>query len=326
MKHVLERLVSGTTTDDELVIILDALPIALSWCTLPEGRIKFVNRAFTRIFGYQNGRFETVDQWIDETYVDEADRVDARERWQRLWSEGRSGVTEVEAFEVKVKHASGELIPTMHRGIIMHQFGLAIATFEDLSDRKMAENALRRIAYEDALTGLGNRRMLEERWNAEMELRETSPQSTAIALLMIDLDDFKPINDYYGHAAGDEILKKVAKRLGQSVRYKDTIVRMGGDEFVILLTDLVDQASAEKICQRISEAFVEPFAIQGETVNVGATVGASLYPEHGSDLGKLLHAADQALYRMKRNHVGRWAWFDRSFESANGSMLLAVTG
>lgn len=326
MKRLLERMVSGTRTDDELLIIMDALPIPLFWSTMPEGKVRFVNRAFTKTFGYQNGHFDTVDRWINETYIDATKRLEARERFDAPRIRGKTGMTEIEPFEVQVRHANGKVVPVLHRGIIMHEFGLSIATFEDMSDRKMTENALRLIAYEDALTGLGNRRMLEERWNAEMASRIASAQQGMIALLMIDLDDFKPINDYFGHAAGDEILKMVAKRLRQSVRYGDTIVRMGGDEFTILLTDLDDQAAAEKICQRIADAFAERFVVQGRRVNVGATVGASLYPYHGGDLRTLLHAADQALYGMKRSSARGWAWFDRSFDTAVEPMVLANVG
>lgn len=324
MKHVLARMVSDTQKfDDELLVILDALPIPLSWASLPEGHVRFVNRAFTKTFGYENGRFATVDHWMEETYVDQAEREDARKRWEQLWIADGSGVTEIEAFELQVRHADGETVPVLHRGIVLHDFGLGIATFENLSDQKLAESALRRIAYEDPLTTLGNRRMLQERWNAETRLDDVSPKRQTKALLMIDLDNFKPINDFHGHAAGDEILRSVAKRLRQSVRYDDTVVRMGGDEFAILLTDLEDQADAEKICQRIADAFLEPFVVQGQTVSVGATVGASLYPHHGSDLGTLLHAADQALYRMKRNDEHSWAWFDHSFEKSGVSRSLA---
>jgi diguanylate cyclase (GGDEF)-like protein len=200
---------------------------------------------------------------------------------------------------------------------------LCIATFEDLSTQKLAENAFRRIAYEDPLTGLANRRVLQENWDAEMAKKADRRSPVMAALLMIDLDNFKPVNDYFGHAAGDEILKKVAIRLRQSVRHDDTVVRMGGDEFVILLTDLEDQSVAEKICQRISDAFIAPFMVHGQTIKVGATVGASLYPHHADDLDMLLHAADQALYRMKRNDKDNWAWFDHSLEVANDPQRLA---
>lgn len=324
MKHVFERMVSGThRVDEELLIILDALPIPLSWASLPDGHIRFVNRAFTKAFGYQNGRFPTVDDWIDQTYIDEAERKQARQRWEQLWSLEGSGITEIEPFEIQVRHDDGETVPVLHRGIVLHDFQLCIATFEDLSSQKLAENALRRIAYEDPLTGLANRRVLQEKWDAEVAKKDTRRSPVMAALLMIDLDNFKPVNDYFGHAAGDEILKKVATRLRQSVRYDDTVVRMGGDEFVILLTDLEDQTAAEKICQRISDAFTAPFMVHGQTIKVGATVGASLYPHHADDLDMLLHAADQALYRMKRNDKDNWAWFDRSLEVANDPQLVA---
>ncbi len=324
MKHVFERMVSGThRVDEELLIILDALPIPLSWASLPDGYIRFVNRAFTKAFGYQNGRFATVDDWIDDTYIDEAERKDARQRWEQLWNAEGTGITEIDPFEIQVRHDNGETVPVLHRGIVLHDFKLCIATFEDLSSQKLAENALRRIACEDPLTGLANRRVLQEKWDAEMAKKQTRRSPVMAALLMIDLDNFKPVNDYFGHAAGDEILRKVAIRLRQSVRHDDTVVRMGGDEFVILLTDLEDQSVAEKICQRISDAFIAPFMVHGQTIKVGATVGASLYPHHADDLDMLLHAADQALYRMKRNDKDSWAWFDHTLEVANDPQRLA---
>lgn len=324
MKHILQRMVSGThQPDDEFLLLLDALPIPLSWASFPEGRIRFSNRAFLRTFGYPNGRFDTVEQWFGEVYVNEVESRAACNIWTNSLTPGAVGITEVEAYEVQVRHANGEIIPVLHRGIVMHEFGLVIMIFEDLTNHKLAEHALRRIAYEDALTGLGNRRMLEERWNTEIAQRATFTSQKLIAVLMIDLDKFKQINDCFGHAAGDDVLKSAANRLRQSVRSDDTIVRMGGDEFAILLTDLDCQADADKICQRITDAFDEPFLVNTKKLAVGATVGASLYLHHGNDIETLLSAADQALYRMKREGRHNWAWFDQSFKPANEQLTFA---
>lgn len=324
MKHVLQRMLNGThQPDDEFFLILDALPVPLSWSSFPEGRIRFCNSAFTRIFGYPNGHFETIGQWIDEAYISETDSRTAHRIWANYLVPGGTGITEVEPHEAQIKHANGAPIPVLRRGIVMHEFGLGIAMFEDLTNHKLAEHTLRRIAYEDALTGLGNRRMLIERWNAELLQRVTFSSRKLIAVLMVDLDNFKPINDYFGHAAGDEVLKSAANRLRQSVRSDDTVVRMGGDEFVILLTDLDDRIDAEKICQRITSAFDEKFIISGRAVSVGATVGASLYLHHGDDIETLLGAADQALYHMKREGRRNWAWYEQSFKAANEKLLFA---
>ena len=325
MKNLLKRMASGYAgLDDELLFILDALPIPLSWASLPDRKILFVNRAFTKTFGYTNGNFATVDDWIDQTYINQADRQEARQRWKLIWNSGATGMTEIPPFELQVKHANGKTLAVLHRGIVMHDFDLGIATFEDISSQKLAETSLKRIAYEDPLTGLGNRRALHDRWNAEMAARTSGREPSMMALLMVDLDNFKPINDYFGHATGDEILKKVAARLRQSVRKNDIVVRMGGDEFVILLPGLADQNAADKLCQRIADAFAEPFVAGGEIIDVGATVGAGLYPHHATDLDGLLRAADQALYRMKGSDKSKWDWFDRSFEQQDHTAPLAV--
>lgn len=326
MKNILKRLASGYAgLDDELLFILDALPTPLSWASLPDGKILFVNRAFEKTFGYTKDNFATVDQWIKQTYIDEVKRDEARQRWVLLWNAEATGMTEIKPVELQVKHANGNTVSVLHRGIVMHDFQIAIATFEDISSQKLAEDSLRRIAYEDPLTGLGNRRALLKRWNAETE-DKTPPRQPMMALLMIDLDNFKPINDEYGHSTGDDILKMVATRLRQSVRHNDTVVRIGGDEFVILLSGLEDQHSAEKLCQRISDAFIKPFVVRGESIDVRATVGASLYPHHAPDLDTLLRAADQALYRMKGNNKNSWDWFDRSFEQHAAPMRTAMAG
>lgn len=326
MKDIFARMASGTIRfDDDLIFILDSLPVPLTWASLPDGNMRFVNRAFTKTFGYPNGHFATIDHWVSDTYVDKEERAQAQQKWHELWNADRGGITEVQPLELHIRDINGETIVVLHRGIILHDFKLWIATFEDLSVQKLAENALKRIAYEDPLTGLGNRRVLQERWNDEMAPRDQPARQNLIAILMVDLDNFKPINDYFGHAAGDDVLKMVAIRLRQSVRQNDTVVRMGGDEFAILLTHLESQDAAERICQRISDAFAKPFVIQGEEVDVGATVGASLYPHHAGDLETLLSAADQALYRMKRNNKHSWDWFNRSFEPAQTTQLITTS-
>ncbi|XUY29557.1 diguanylate cyclase domain-containing protein [Agrobacterium sp. rho-8.1] len=325
MKDFFARMANGTTRfDEDLIVILDTLPIPISWASIPDGHIRFVNKAFTRTFGYQNGCFMTVDNWIDETYRDDAEQKQARIRWETLWKSKAAGITEIQEFEINVRHANGSTVSALHRGIVLHEFDLAIAVFEDISAQKLTENVLKRIANEDPLTGLGNRRVLKEKWLELIANKDASRRQPKTALLMVDLDNFKPINDYYGHEAGDDILKMVAKRLRQSVRHNDTIVRMGGDEFVILLPGLRDQVVAERVCQRIATAFQKPFCVRGENVEVGATIGASLYPDHADNLDELLHAADQALYRMKRSQKNSWDWFDPSVRQTVAEQHAAV--
>jgi len=292
----------------DLHIILDALPVPLSWALLPSGEIQFVNRAFKRVFGYGNDSFPTVDEWIHQAYIDDAERQLARERWQSLWKPQASGISEVDAIELRVRCADGSILTVQHRGILLHDIAIGVATFEDISAQKDAEKALHRISFEDPLTGTGNRRALQARW-----LEETSAlagdTTRLLAVLLIDLDDFKPVNDTMGHEIGDAVLKAVAGRLRECIRGNDLLFRIGGDEFVILLPGLSTPSQVEALCQRIGHAFDTPFVGADQPIFLGATIGAALWPQDGADLRELLRQADEALYRLKRKQKGGWEWY-----------------
>lgn len=309
MKELFERAENGKLLSPrELHIILDAVPVPLSWALLPGGEIQFVNRTFKRVFGYGDESFPTVDDWIDRAYVDDAERELARHRWQHLWQPEASGISEVEVIELRVRCADGSVLTVQHRGILLHDIGIGIATFEDISARKQAEEALHRISFEDPLTGTGNRRALQARW-----LDETSSTAAAagrlLAVLLIDLDDFKPVNDAMGHEIGDAVLAAVAGRLRECIRGSDLLFRIGGDEFVILLPDLRAPGQVEALCRRIGHAFDAPFGGADQAIRLGATIGASLWPQDGIDLRELLRQADEALYRLKRTRKGGWEWY-----------------
>ncbi|WCA62340.1 sensor domain-containing diguanylate cyclase (plasmid) [Agrobacterium tumefaciens] len=296
------------TSFRDLHIILDALPVALSWATLSDRSIQFVNRAFIRLFGYDENHFATVDQWIAEAYESQLEQNAARDRWAALWQGRQSGVQEMEPLEIRVRCANGSFRTTQHRGMLLWGIGIAVATFEDISDRKLAEDAVRRIALEDPLTELANRRALQDRWQTEVADRSTD-QPLTMAILLVDLDGFKPVNDQLGHEAGDEILIMVAARLRASVRDTDLVGRVGGDEFMVLLSRLPDAAEAEVICRQILVALAAPFNYQGSNLRIGASLGISLYPQDGQTLQTLMRHADQALYRRKKSGRGGWEWF-----------------
>ncbi len=309
MKELFERAENGQIRSHrDLHIILDALPVCLSWASLPGGEIQFVNRSFKKTFGYPEGHFLTVQQWVDEAYVREADKARARSHWKHLWTTDATGISEVDALEVQVRCADGKIRTVLHRGILVHDIGIGIATFEDISAQKLAEDAMRRIALEDPLTKLANRRALQELWQAET-VNVDSIDGRMVALLLIDLDDFKPVNDRLGHEIGDEVLKMAAVRLRATVRSSDLVSRLGGDEFVALLLNLKDVKPAEMICQRVAEGFRQPFVIHGQPIALGASVGACLYPQQAGNLTELLRHADEALYRVKRGGKGGWQWF-----------------
>ena len=292
----------------DLQIVLDALPTALSWATLENAEIRFFNRAFKTLFGYSDGAFRTVDDWIDTAYIDNRQKMEARSRWEQLWVGQPSGIGEVDVIELDIRCADGTIRTVQHRGILLHDIGIGIATFDDISDRKRAEQALFALANEDPLTGLPNRRVLQERWQETLR-RHISPSSMS-ALLLIDLDGFKPINDQLGHDAGDEVLCIVAERLKASVRESDLICRIGGDEFVVLLGSIATHEIVAQLCWRIEASLNLPVAVAGNTVRVGASIGASLFPRDGTDLRSLIKRADEALYRVKAREKGGWEWFE----------------
>ena len=164
--------------------------------------------------------------------------------------------------------------------------------------------ALEALALTDPLTGLANRRMLAER--VGMALLHARRNKSIMAVVYLDLDGFKVINNTMGHAAGDTMLKMVAERLTATVREEDTVARPGGDEFIISLWMVAGVEDASKVAQKLIEAVSKPYVIDGRAVNVTTSAGVGLYPEHGEDADSLMKSADAALYEAK--HAGKNAF------------------
>ena len=171
-------------------------------------------------------------------------------------------------------------------------------TFVDVTDGKAKEERMETIARSDPLTGVLNRRGFER--DAAYRLRDSADDATG-ALLFIDLNDFKLINDEYGHEIGDQLLTIAAKRLQKSLRSCDIIGRPGGDEFVALVPD-VDSKVAEKLATRLTGSLEQPYLIGDKELDCAASIGLALYPEHANTLTGLLRAADAAMYRAKARY------------------------
>lgn len=167
----------------------------------------------------------------------------------------------------------------------------------DVSDRKKYESQLEYLAFHDPLTGLKNRRLFYHL--VSDKLKKAKRQNEKMAILYIDLDDFKEINDCYGHEAGDLLLQSFAKRLQVSVREKDIVSRVGGDEFIVLLQGITDENQVEKITKRIHHAFQKPYRIKGKNIQITSSIGVSVFPEDGTKGRTLIYHADQALYEAK---------------------------
>ncbi|MCE8025789.1 EAL domain-containing protein [Billgrantia aerodenitrificans] len=261
--------------------------------TDPNNRIEFVNRAFTYMTGY------TAEEAVGKTpEILSSGRHDAafyRQMWDSL---KRSGYWRGEIWN---RRKSGELYLEMltitaitdESGAVTHYAAL----FSDITHMRENEERIRRLAYYDALTGLPNRRLLEDR--LELAIRHAHRNQTRLAVIFVDLDHFKAVNDALGHAFGDELLVMMSERLQMRLREDDTLARLGGDEFLVLLPDLEEVDEVTRIARRLVEAVGEPCVIEGQEFRIGCSLGISLYPDDATTAEALVHNADVAMYRAK---------------------------
>ncbi|WKE67017.1 EAL domain-containing protein [Gallaecimonas kandeliae] len=266
-----------------------------------------VNPAFSRITGYKveevrgkkpsllsSGRQgEDFYQAMWQSLVDTG-------AWRgEIWNRRKSGEVYAEILAISVvRDATGR---------IQHHIGV----FSDISQQKAQENELAHIANYDTLTGLPNRRLLNELLGRS--LAQADRKGQGLAICFIDLDGFKPINDQYGHQTGDMLLVEVAKRLQKTVRQMDVVARLGGDEFVLLLTELDELDDLESLrhsLDRLLAAVSAPFTIEGVPMQVSASIGVSLYPQDKAAPEILLRRADQAMYRAKQSGKNQYQLFD----------------
>ncbi len=185
----------------------------------------------------------------------------------------------------------------------------------DITERKLAEEKIKKLAFYDPLTELPNRSLLVERLKYGVEIARR--EGRQLALLMLDLDRFKAVNDSFGHIAGDNLLKQVADRLKPRLRAVDTIARWGGDEFIVLLENITHPDDAGRVAEEILAVLGKPFQLQNsDDVRIGASIGISLYPQHADNPDLLLDQADAALYLAKDQGRGHFAYFSEDITRA----------
>ena len=190
--------------------------------------------------------------------------------------------------------------------------GSWLATYEDVTERRQAEDRIAFMANHDVLTSLPNRALFTERMSAAVIQAE---RGIGCAVLFVDLDHFKPVNDTLGHSAGDELLRGVAERLSACTRDVDTVARLGGDEFAIVQCGIANPEQAVALANRLIESLAVPFNVNGHSVSIGASVGVSLAPSDGNDVLRLMKNADVALYRAKEDGRGTWRFFEAAMDS-----------
>jgi diguanylate cyclase (GGDEF)-like protein len=212
--------------------------------------------------------------------------------------------------------AAKQVFLTSHRPVRIANRDLLLSSSADITEQKAFEEELFRQAYYDELTGLPSRGVIEHRVNKLLHQQANLPgEKTAnFALAFLDIDNFKHINDYYGHAVGDALLVEITKRLGMTLRESDMLSRISGDEFLLLLNPVQSQDEVAEYLHFMLERIRAPFFIDGSEVFASTSIGVSLHPEHGQSYGTLRQNADIAMYRVKNNGKGAAAFFDASME------------
>ncbi len=269
-----------------------------------QNQILDVNAAFTRISGYtrdevigRNPKLLGSGRQGADFYAAMWKVIQATGAWHgEIWNRRKSG--EVYAEMLSIDAVLDEA------GNLLHYVG----AFSDISQIKEHQAELERIAHYDALTSLPNRRLLADR--LEQELARTRRSGRSLALCYLDLDGFKPVNDQYGHDAGDLLLVEIGRRLQTAARAVDTVARIGGDEFVLLLCDLVQEQECFHALDRILKSVARPVAIDLDQIVVGASIGVTLFPRDDSDADTLMRHADQAMYLAKESGKNRFHIFD----------------
>ncbi len=259
------------------------------------GIIQSVNPAFSHITGYpadevlgKSPKMLQSGRQTDEFYTEMWTSLKNKGYWQgELWNRRKNGEIYPQ-FQI--------MTAIRDENNRMTQFA---SIFTDITERKRHEELIHYQAYHDILTGLPNRSLFYDRLNHCV--LQAKRHNTIFAVLFLDLDRFKSINDTFGHDVGDALLKEVAQRLQKVIRESDTVSRFAGDEFTIILPEIGDMYNALQVAQKILDSFEPPVVIGECVLTISSSIGISLYPIHGEDADILLKHADQAMYRAKQN-------------------------
>ncbi|MDR3368985.1 PAS domain S-box protein [Rhodoferax sp.] len=268
-----------------------------------QGTILDVNKAFSDLTGY--ARDEAIGQsaqLLNSGHHDAGffrrlfETVALREYWQgEIWNRTKAGALSVVLMTISaVRDDAGQLT---------HYVGV----FTDVTERKESEQHLEHLAHHDALTDLPNRSLFRDR--LQQALKNSHRDNQSLALLFIDLDRFKEVNDVLGHVAGDQVLVEAAQRITSCVRTSDTVARMGGDEFTVVLQGLESQTAVERVAGKVIEALAAPYSVDLETANLSASIGIAIFPNDAQDLESLTKAADQAMYQAKAKGRNGFTFF-----------------
>ncbi|OLC57168.1 MAG: hypothetical protein AUH85_04000 [Chloroflexi bacterium 13_1_40CM_4_68_4] len=277
-------------------------------------RPAYWNQAFLDVTGYGGDELAAMKSFFDLVVPEERDALIERVR---------SNTGAPMKFEIGVRAKDGrrldlEVALTPFKSTAR---GGTVTVARDISERKRAQTTLEHQAVHDVLTGLPNRMLLRDR--LEQAVHVARRQRSSVSLLMMDLDHFKEINDTFGHHVGDELLQQVGPRLRTQIRETDTVARLGGDEFALVLVG-ADAAGAELAARHVLEQLDRPFLLEGQSLDIGASIGIAIFPDHGDDADMLLRRADIAMYAAKRSRVG-YARYAAEQDEYNPSRLALMS-
>ena len=266
-----------------------------------------VNSAFEKISGYKItdviGKNPSLLQsnWHNKDFYNAiwSDIID-KGYWEgEIWDRRQNGETYInKSFISKIEH----------KGRITNYIGIS----KDITQSKEYENEIKQLAYYDVLTGLSNRTLFEQ--NLEMVITESKRYSRKFGLMFLDLDDFKLINDNFGHLIGDKLLQNVAKVLRRCVRQSDTIARIGGDEFILIIKDLKNSLDIDKVAKKIISEVSKSMIIDSHDLEVGVSIGISVYPDDSKSSIELIKKADMAMYSSKDSGKNQYSYFTKKVE------------
>lgn len=261
-----------------------------------KGNVQSINAAGERMFGYPKNLVlgQNIKMLMPSQYAEHHDN-----HLDRYVKTGESELIN-NSMEFEGQHANGAVFPIELSVTEMMEGSQRLFTgvIRDITERKKAMDKIQHLAHHDALTHLPNRNLYIER--VERAIHRSRRSNKPLALMFVDLDKFKPINDELGHEAGDAVLKTVAERMLACVRQSDTVARFGGDEFVAILENLDHAESASVVAQKVLSTVPKPIKVtDGKTARVGASIGISIFPDDGETMDELARAADEAMYAVK---------------------------
>jgi diguanylate cyclase (GGDEF)-like protein/PAS domain S-box-containing protein len=256
--------------------------------------------------GAQDARRIGFGEYLNQVHEDDRERLRNASLATQLNGEPYEMEFRVigETGRVRWMHARGKGIAD-RQGRIARVIGVS----QDVTERKRQEEEARFLAYHDTLTGLPNRRLLDDRLSQAVFLAQR--RDARVAVMVVDLDRFKQVNDALGHRAGDAVLREAAHRIAGCVRKADTLARHGGDEFVVVIPDLHQDGDCQVVAEKILRALEPPFHVDGRDFTIGASIGVSLYPADAGDGEGVLRNADAAMYRAKQLGRNNYRFYGR---------------